>query len=259
MSVDDSARWRRAVSDFDGQQDISDEEVSEILAVAQRAPSSFNFEPLRVVVVRSAESRAALAGCMVAKNADRVKQASVSLVVLSDMEAMRDAAGVVSRARKSGMPDHLADTLATKAALFAGGALGKAGDALRLGSVAVASAIAGGSGIPLPTPQPAEAWATKQAGIYCGFLLLAAASRRIDTSPMEGFDAGHIRRALNIPPRFSVTVVISMGRNSTSGTADPVELDASRTGRRPLSETVFRDRFDATCGWEAEPADDDRS
>ena len=214
--------------------------MREILETAVRAPSSFNFEPWRAVVVSSPEGRERLASAMVAMNVERVRQAPVSVVLLADLEAMRDADNVVRREQEAGRPAAYTDSLAVKASLFAGGALGRAGDALRLGAAAAAAAV---SGVAVPTPQPAEAWASKHAGIAAGYILLAAASKGLASSVMEGLDGARVRAAVGAPHRFGVTMVISLGyAPGTEGDVSARPVSGARA-RRPVGETVSSERL----------------
>lgn len=236
--LDGLVDWRWAARDFDPALGVADEDLEAVLAAASRAPSSLNLEPWRAVIVRSDEGRERLATAMIAANGDRVRQAPVSIVMLADLEAMRDVDNVVRREAEAGKPREYTDSLSTKAAVFAGGAMGKAGDALRLGAMALASSV---SGIAVPTPQPAEAWASKQLGIATGFLLVAAAARGLAAAPMEGLDAHRVRAAVRASSRYAVPIVVSLGyapgteAGEDSVSARPV---ATRSPRRPLSETV---------------------
>lgn len=55
-------------------------------------------------------------------------------------------------------------------------------------------------------------WLEKQTYIAAGSLLLAAAAEGVDATPMEGFDAAALDKALNLQERgLSSTVVISLG------------------------------------------------
>lgn len=236
--MDGLVNWRWAARDFDPALGVADEDLEAVMEAARRAPSSLNLEPWRAVVVRSDEGRERLATAMLAANADRVRHAPVSIVMLADLEAMRDVDNVVRREAEAGKPREYTDGLPTKAAVFAGGAMGKAGDAMRLGAFALAATV---SGVALPTPQPAEAWASKQLGIATGFMLVAAAARGLAAAPMEGLDAHRARAAVGASSRFAVPLVVALGyapgteMGEGAASARPVPLGSPR---RPLSETV---------------------
>ena len=42
--------------------------------------------------------------------------------------------------------------------------------------------------------------------------MLGCTSRNLATCPMEGFNAGGERKALNIPKRYSIPIIVSTGR-----------------------------------------------
>ena len=54
-----------------------------VLKEAQTAPSSFNLQPYKVIVVRSKLQRIALSTAMIGLNQERVKFAPVSIVILA--------------------------------------------------------------------------------------------------------------------------------------------------------------------------------
>lgn len=55
-----------------------------ILNLTQMAPSSFNIQPYRVVLVQSPEAKAALATCMLGYNSDKVLIAPITAVFIAD-------------------------------------------------------------------------------------------------------------------------------------------------------------------------------
>jgi hypothetical protein len=93
-------------------------------------------------------------------------------------------------------------------------------------------------GMSLPTVTSAECWATKNTMLAAQTLLLAATAAGLSTCPMEGFDGRKVRRALRIPRRYSVSLVVAVGYPSPLATSDPI-----RTRRFPSAQVVFGDYF----------------
>ena len=72
---------------YDPDRKISEDLLREIMATAQRAPSSFNTQPYKVVLVRDNEYKLALAEGMIGdSNKKLVLTADTSAVFLADLE-----------------------------------------------------------------------------------------------------------------------------------------------------------------------------
>src|SRR5690606_19663714 len=62
------------------------------------------------------------------------------------------------------------------------------------------------------SPHQQASWADRQAYIGLGTALIAAAELKIDTTPMEGFDAGHFDQLLGLKEQgLHTTVILSLG------------------------------------------------
>lgn len=61
----------------------------ECLDVARRAPSGFNVQPYKLLLVRSPSEKQALASCCIGRNADRVRDSDCTVVFLADRQALR--------------------------------------------------------------------------------------------------------------------------------------------------------------------------
>ena len=67
--------------------------------------------------------------------------------------------------------------------------------------------------------------------------MYAAEAHDVNTCPMEGFDDTRVRRALDIPDRYSVPVVIAAGYAASIDDATP---------RLPYDQVFFKERFGQT-------------
>lgn len=63
---------------------IPHEKVRKIIELTQMAPSSFNIQPFKLVVIQSDEMKDALAGAMLGANGIKVRNASTTVVFASD-------------------------------------------------------------------------------------------------------------------------------------------------------------------------------
>ena len=69
---------------------IPDDVVNELLHLARRAPSSFNTQPYRIVLVRDKAQREKLAQVMTGTNGKAVNEAPVVTVFCADTEITRE-------------------------------------------------------------------------------------------------------------------------------------------------------------------------
>ena len=75
---------------YDPEKRIPDNLLREIIETAQRAPSSFNTQPSKVVLVRDSEIKLALAEGMIGdSNKKLVLTADTSAVFLADLEVLK--------------------------------------------------------------------------------------------------------------------------------------------------------------------------
>lgn len=87
-AVREAIRFRRAVKRFQ-ERIIPGDVLRDILESTVRAPSSFNVQPYKVLLVSSGDRRDKLASCMVAGNATIVRQAPVAAVFAADLGTSR--------------------------------------------------------------------------------------------------------------------------------------------------------------------------
>jgi nitroreductase len=183
LNVRDAALRRRSIRAF-AQQAIPREDLEAILDVVRLAPSAFNVQPWRFVVVQTDEVKVQLAAA--AYNQRQVHSAPAVVVLYSDME---DALGTVDQVIHPGLDAvQRATTRQTILRSFEA-----------------------------QTPDQREAWGAAQAHIALGYLLLAAEAHGYQTSPMAGFDAEAVKRLLNLPANARVAALVALGRGAEEG------------------------------------------
>jgi nitroreductase len=183
LSVSEAAAQRRSIRAF-APTPMPCEDLSQILDVVRQAPSAFNLQPWRFVVVESPEVRAELARA--AYNQRQVTAAPAVIALYTDM----------------------ADTLATLDEVLHPGMDAAKRAAAREG---ILESFAGKS------PEELEAWGAAQGYIALGYLLLAAESYGYQTSPMAGFDAEAVKRVLGLPAHVRVPALVAIGRGAEAG------------------------------------------
>lgn len=163
---------------------VSDEDIRSLLLLTGRAPSAFNLQPWRFVVVRDQPTKDQLRAA--AYNQKQVAEAPVVIAIYADMEdTMAHLDEVVH-------PDLPADRKA--------------------GTIAMLQNTFGSM-----TPEARGVWANAQANIALGYLLLIARSEGFDTSPMLGFQADEVKRLLGIPAHATTTALVALGRGADDG------------------------------------------
>lgn len=246
--------------------------------LAQRSPSGFNEQPFRIILVSSEQAKQNLASCCIGRNAYRVRDSDCSAVFLADRESGRNG----KRYKEMLLASMISSEENRRVAGGRGRRhmSGKEMRKLRLIinfmsscypwprfvavpiSFAVRWAVSGvamlmrflrsinilkGSRFVLPTLSSAETWATKNTALAAMTFLLACTSRGLSTCPMEGFDAGGIRKVLNIPRgRYSIPLIVSIGKShKICDEEDDAGMShgSMMSPRYPLKDVVFGDSF----------------
>ncbi|MBL0940307.1 MAG: nitroreductase family protein [Gemmatimonadaceae bacterium] len=163
---------------------VTDDEIRTLISLTGRAPSAFNLQPWRFVVVRDQTTKNQLMAA--AHGQKQVGQAPVVIAMYADMEdTMAHLDEVVH-------PDLDADKKAS--------------------TIAMLNRNFGGM-----TPEARAAWANNQSNIALGYLLLIAKSEGFDTSPMLGFQADLVKQTLGIPAHATMTAMVALGRGADHG------------------------------------------
>ena len=194
---------RRATDKFTDEE-VPAEVLDAVLRLGAQAPSGYNFQPWRFVVVRDAESRRRLQ--QVAFNQPKVAQAPVVVIAVGMKEEWKETADEVLREgarRGAGNPDKV--------------------EQARQGAVQFISGM------------DAAVWVNRHTMIAVTSMMLVAESYGYDTAPMEGFDAAGVRAAFAIPEEGEVVCLLAIGRAA--------EPDKPYTGRFPVERIVFAERF----------------
>lgn len=183
LSVADAAAHRRSVRVF-APDPIPHADFEAIFDVVRRAPSAFNAQPWRFVVVESPEVKEQLVAA--ANNQRQVRSAPATIVLYTDM------ADVLETLESTQHPAVEAER--------------RAGQAASIRRTFSAQSEA-----------EREAWAYAQGHIALGYLVLAAESLGYNTSSMAGFDPEAVKRLLGLPPHVRVPALIAIGRGTEEG------------------------------------------
>jgi nitroreductase len=195
---------RRATGEF-LPDEVPEKYLNAILELGAQAPSGYNLQPWRFIVVRDAENRKRLQS--VAFNQPKVGQAPVVVIFVGMKQEWKGRADEV----------------------FSEGAERGAGDVDKWKGYRD-SAIGFIEGMQhLPT------WVNRHTMIAFTSMMLAAEAYGFDTAPMEGFDAAGVKREFGLPEEAEVAALLAIGR--AAGQEKPYP------GRFELSRIAYSERY----------------
>lgn len=183
LTVTEAAEARRSIRKYEPTL-IPREALNEILRVTSLAPSPWNIQPWRFVVVEDAATKAKLQEA--AYGQAQVGAAPAVIVMYSDMT---DALNTIEETVHPGMKGPAGD----KAAVDIRATFAAYSDADR------------------------AAWGNAEANIALGFLLLTAQAHGYSTSPMLGFMPDKVKALLNLPEDARIPAIIAIGIGAEPG------------------------------------------
>ncbi len=178
-----AAERRRSIRNY-ASAAIPEAELRDLLRLAGRAPSAYNVQPWRFVVVQTPELKQKLSAA--AYGQQQILRAPATIVMYSDM------LNALERMPESVHPDLPADK--QQAAV----------DSFRAMFAAQSS-------------EDRENWGVGQSNIALGYLLLLAEAKGFGTSPMLGFEPEKVKELLGLPAHVRVPALISIGYPGEEG------------------------------------------
>lgn len=200
-------RSRRAMRHFTDAP-VSDDAVDRLLESIRWAPSGYNLQPARVILVTDRERRTALRRACLGQA--QVTEAPLIFVLCGDRDGWRQVLPrMLAQERAAGaMTDTYAAFLRRIVPLaFNRGPLGVLAPLKRLVEVF--------GRLIRPVPDfPAchmDAWLSRQVALAAMNLMLAAEADGLHSCPMEGFDPRRVRRVLGLPRRIRPVMIVAVG------------------------------------------------
>lgn len=179
--------WRYATKKFDSSKKISNEELDLLLEATRLSASSYGLQPYHVFVITNPEIR------------EQLKPVSWG------QSQITDASHLIVFAHQTDFGNELVDDYldnVSETRNIPGETLKGYGD------------FAKSKLVDLPQ-KTKEDWAAKQVYLALGNLMQAAAELKIDTCPMEGFEAEAYNSILNLNEKgLSASVVVPVGYRS---------------------------------------------
>jgi nitroreductase len=195
---------RRATNHFTDEA-VPDEILTAILKLGSQAPSGYNLQPWRFIVVREPENRKRLQ--QVAFNQAKIGEAPVCIIAIGMKEEWKRHADEVF----------------------------KEGAERGAGKLETWEKYKEGALQFLTNAQRMDVWVNRHTMIAFTTMMLVAESYGFDTAPMEGFDAAAIKREFNVPEEAEVVALLAIGRAAEPEKAYP--------GRFELDRIVFNERY----------------
>lgn len=193
---------------------ISDEDLGIIVEAGRLAPSGYNLQPWRFILVREKDQKKKLQKAVM--NQSKVAEASAVIVACGDPDAWRngDLDEMLHIAKESGHADSK-EVKSTKEKVqnFLGGPPGEEGGL---------------------NPDIAL-WLNRHVMIAFTHMMLMAETIGYDTAPMEGFYEDEVKSVLNIPDNVRVVAVLAIGRLKGE--------DKPFAGRFALSKIAFSESW----------------
>ncbi len=204
-SLEEAIRQRRATPSFTGEP-IAGEDLRQIIDAGLHAPSGYNMQPWRFVVVQQPEQRKRLRAA--SYNQAKVEEASAVIVACGDRDGWRrDLDEMLRLGRAGGMPESYAEQARTSVPNY-------------LSSF---------------SDDQMKGWLNKMVMLAFTSMMLMAEVMGYDTAPMEGFEQDKVCETLRLPMSYWVVALLGIGHLK-----GPDKFDG---GRFDFSHTVFGEEF----------------
>lgn len=193
---------RRSVNNFDKSKSLSSDQVKEIVDLAVMAPSAFNLQPWRLVMVQTDKSKNKL--YELANNQEKILQAPVTLIVVGNKEGYNNENPVWEEMLQSvGGRQEIVEG-AKQAAQFLYGT----------------------------SEERKLKFAESNAGLLGMSLMIAAKEFGVDSHPMSGLDFDGVHKAFGLNDSEEVVMAIALGY------ADESQALYPRRPRRSFDDIV---------------------
>ncbi len=204
-SLAQAIRERRSTPSFTGEA-IPASDLRQILDAGLQAPSGYNLQPWRFIVVQHPEQRRRLRAA--SYNQAKVEEASAVIVACGDRDGWRkDLDEMLRLGRAAGMPESYAAQARESVPAY-------------LSSF---------------TEDQMAGWLNKQVTLAYTHMMLMAEVLGYDTAPLEGFEQQKVCETLRLPMSYWVVSLLAVGRLHGA--------DKFNGGRFEMSHTVFGEEY----------------
>lgn len=195
---------RRATPSFDGEP-IPEEDLRKILSAGLHAPSGYNLQPWRFIVVQSPEQKKRLRAASF--NQAKVEEASAVIVACGDADGWRN--GDLDEMLRLGREGGMSESYAAQA------------------KETIPNYLSNHPNLPM--------WLNRHVMIAFTHMLLMAEVLGYDTAPMEGYEPEKVREVLKLPLSYHVVALLAIGHCKGP--------DKHYGGRFEMSRLVFDEEY----------------
>ncbi|SDL34241.1 Nitroreductase [Maridesulfovibrio ferrireducens] len=185
MNFKDILIKRRAINFFDPDRDVEESLLKTVIENAANAPSSYNLQPWKLMVLRDHGRKTSLQA--LAFNQPKVTEAPVILIVLADRDGWK--------AGNSSFESVFKDNVDS----------GKMQQEHKDSFSGTTQTLYG------QTSESSQAFANKNAGLFAMSLMYSATEQGLETHPMDGFDHDGVKKEFNIPDNYWIPMLIAVG------------------------------------------------
>jgi nitroreductase len=204
-TLSQAIRERRATPSFDSTP-IPPEDLRRIIEAGLSAPSGYNMQPWRFIVVQSEDQKKRLRAA--AYNQGKVEEASAVIVACGDADGWRkDLDLMIYQGREGGMPEGYAEQARTSVTNY----------------------------LSQFSSDEMHGWLNKMVMIAFTHMMLMAEVLGYDTAPMEGFEQAKVCEVLRLPMSYWVVALLAVGHLKGP--------DKFHGGRFEMGHTVFAEEF----------------
>jgi nitroreductase len=189
LTVFEAIDQRRAVKHYDPNHRLSDEEIQGLLSAAMKAPTAFNIQHWRFVVVQDPELRKQIRA--VAWDQAQVTDASLLIVLCAGLNAWRQDPSRYWRNAPKPVQDFLLPAIAQ---YYQGNEQVQRDECMR------------------------------SCGIAGQTIMLAAKGMGYDSCPMDGFDFDAVAKLINLPDDHIISFMIAVGKGVKEAWPRPGQL-----------------------------------
>ena len=198
-------RERRATPSFTGEP-VPASDLRQILDAGLHAPSGYNMQPWRFIVVQHPEQRKRLRAA--SYNQAKVEEASAVIVACGDRDGWRkDLDEIIRMGRTGGMSESYAAQMKESVPNY----------------------------LTSFNEWQMAGWLNKQVMLAVTSMMLMAEVLGYDTAPMEGFEQAKVCETLKLPMSYWVVALLAIGHLH-----GPDKFDG---GRFDMSHTVFGEEY----------------